>query len=173
MENQANSKNIILNYGLYLGLIGAIVHLTLWATGNAIELQWLNTLISLAATIAFIILGIKKFKSDNGGFMSWSQGLKIGMGIVMISAVIAIVYTLLFMNVIDPNFQEHAMSIQEQAWADQGLSSDQIESAKEMTKKFQGPVILSVVILAWSAFVGFVISAITSAVMKKTEEDQY
>ena len=34
MENQASSKSIILNYGLYLGVIGVIVHLALYASGK-------------------------------------------------------------------------------------------------------------------------------------------
>jgi len=173
MENQVNSKSIILNNGLYLGVLGAIVGLCLWASGQYFELQWVGNLVGFLATLFFIIVGIKKFKSENGGFMSWGQGLKIGMGIVMVSAVITVLYTLLLTNVIDPNLQAEGMAIQEQAWIDQGLSSDQIDSAKEMTEKFQSPLIISGVIFIFAAFIGFVISAITAAIMKKSEEDTY
>lgn len=173
MENQANSKSIILNNGLYLGITGVIVSLCLWASGKYFELQWVGTLVGLATTLLFIILGIKKFKESNGGFMSWGEGLKIGMGIVMVSAVITVIYTLVLTNVIDPNLQAEGMAIQEQAWIDQGLSSDQIESAKEMAEKFKSPTITSGVILIVAALIGFVISAITAAIMKKSEEDTY
>ena len=173
MENQANSKSIILNNGLYLGITGVVVGLALWASGKYFELQWVGNLVGFIATILFIVLGINKFKSDNGGFMSWGQGLKIGMGIVMISAVITVIYTLLLTNVIDPNLQAQGMAFQEQAWIDQGLSSDQIESAKEMTEKFQSPLIISGIILIFAAFIGFIISAIVAAIMKKSEEEQY
>mgnify|MGYP003635031183 CR=1 FL=1 len=134
MENQANSKNIILNYGLYLGVIGIIVHLTLWASG---------------------------------------QGVKIGLGITMISAVIAVAYTLLFTNVIEPTFQQQAMDFQAKAWEDAGLTSDQIESSVAMAEKFNSPAIVSAMILAFSAFIGFVFSAIIAAIMKKSEEETY
>jgi hypothetical protein len=173
MENQANSKNIILTYGLYLGLIGVIVHLILFAAGSLLEYQWINSLVSFVAMIALIIIGIKKFREANDGFISWGQGVKIGLGITMISAVIALVYTLLFMTYIDPTFQQQAMEIQEQAWLDAGMTEEQVDNATAMAQKFQTPGILSAIILATSAFFGFIISAIVAAIMKKNEEETY
>ncbi|MFT7442295.1 MAG: hypothetical protein ACI9Q3_000661 [Maribacter sp.] len=173
MEDQANSKNIILNYGLYLGVIGIIVHLALWATGNVFTLQWVNSVISFVTMIVFIVLGIKQFKGINSGFISWGQGVKIGLGITMISAVIAVVYTLIFTNIIEPTFQQQAMDFQAKAWEDAGLTSDQIEASVAMAEKFNSPAIVSAMILAFSAFVGFVFSAIIAAIMKKSEEETY
>jgi len=173
MENQANSKSIILNFGVYLGIIGIIVHLVLWASGSIFELQWINTVISFVTMTVFFVLGIKKYKEASGGFISWGQGVKIGMGIVMISALIAVVYTLLFINVIEPDFQQQAMDFQVKAWEDAGLSSDQIEASLEMGERFQSPMIVSAMILAFNAFIGFIFSAIIAAIMKKTEEENY
>ena len=61
MENQANSKSIILNNGLYLGVIGVIVGLALWASGQYFELQWVGNLVGTLATIFFIVFVIKNF----------------------------------------------------------------------------------------------------------------
>ncbi|MEO9571999.1 MAG: DUF4199 domain-containing protein [Polaribacter sp.] len=173
MENQASSKSIILNYGLYLGIIGIILHLALWASGSLIDLNWINTLVWFILLIVFLVIGINKFKEQTGGFISWSQGLKIGMGIAMISAIITLIYTFLFMYVIDPGFQQQAMEVQQQKFLDAGMTEEQIEASIEMGKKFQSPGVLSAIILIWFAFLGFIGSAIVAAVMKKSEEDQY
>ena len=173
MEDKVNSKNIILNYGLYLGIVGVIIHLILYATGSLLEYQWINSLVSFVAMIALIVIGIKTFKEANGGFISWGQGVKIGLGITMISAVITVVYTLLFMNVIDPSFQEQAMAIEQQKWLDSGMTEEQIESANAIAEKFQSPAIISAMILAFSAFLGFIVSAIAAAIMKKDEQEAY
>ena len=173
MEHQANSKSIILNYGLYLGVIGVIVHLTLWTTGHIIELQSLNSILNIGTMIAFIIFGIKKFKTLNSSFITWGEAVKIGLGIVMVSAVISVIYTLLFTTVIAPDFQELAMKAQEQKWLDAGLSEGEVENATQMAKKFQSPGIISAMILAMSAFLGFVVSAIIAALMKKTAQQDY
>ena len=98
MENQVSSKSIILNNGLYLGIISVISHLALYATGSLLELNWINSIVGAVAMIVLIVMGINAYKQNSNGFISWGQGVKIGMGITMISALITVVYILLFMN---------------------------------------------------------------------------
>ena len=173
MENQTNSKSIILNYGLYLGVIGVFIHLAFYATGNLIKLGWLSGILGFVAMIALIVLGIKKFKADNNGFLTFGQALKVGVGIAVISAVISTIYTLIFTNVIEPEFQQQALEIQRQAWIDAGLNDEQIEASEAMAKKFSSPMITAPLAIVISAFFGFIISAISGAIMKKTEENDY
>ncbi|MDO6675725.1 DUF4199 domain-containing protein [Tenacibaculum sp. 1_MG-2023] len=173
MENQTNSKNIILNYGLYLGLIGVFIHLAFYATGTLIKFGWLSGIIGFIVMIILIILGIKKFKTDNNGFLTFGQALKVGVGIAVISAVISTIYTLIFTNIIEPDFQAQMMEVQKQAWIDAGMTDEQIEASETMAKKFNSPVITAPLALVVSAFFGFIISAIGGAIMKKTEEEQY
>ncbi|MDE1206804.1 DUF4199 domain-containing protein [Tenacibaculum larymnensis] len=173
MENQAKSKNIILNYGLYLGIIGVFIHLAFYATGTLIKFGWLSGIIGFIAMIVLIILGIKKFKTDNSGFLTFGQALKIGVGIALISAVITTIYTLVFTNVIEPDFQAQMMEVQKQTWIDSGMTDEQIEASEAMSKKFSSPIITVPLSIVVSAFFGFIISAIGGAIMKKTEEEQY
>ncbi|MCF2875647.1 MULTISPECIES: DUF4199 domain-containing protein [unclassified Tenacibaculum] len=173
MENQANSKGTILNYGLYLGIAGVFIHLIFYATGNLISLGWLSGIIGFIAMIILIILGIKKFKADNGGFLTFGQAVKVGVGIAVISGIISTIYTLIFTNVIDPTIQEQALEIQRQAWIDAGYNEDQMEASEAMMQKMQSPMITVPLSIVISAFFGFVISAIGGAIMKKTEENQY
>ncbi|WP_420553392.1 DUF4199 domain-containing protein [Tenacibaculum aiptasiae] len=173
MENQANSKGTILNYGLYLGIAGVFIHLIFYATGNLISLGWLSGIIGFIAMVVLIILGIKKFKADNGGFLTFGQAVKVGVGIAVISGIISTIYTLIFTNVIDPTIQEQALEIQRQAWIDAGYNEDQMEASEAMMQKMQSPMITVPLSIVVSAFFGFVISAIGGAIMKKTEENQY
>jgi len=173
MENQASSKNIILNYGLYLGIASVLINLVVYATGDYLKPHWSVSVLSGLLMIAMIVFAFKKFKEINGGFMSWGQSVKIGVGLTVISAVIAIIYQQLFQNFIEPVFIQQMMVIQEKTWIDQGMSSDAIETAKEMMQKFQGPLISSAIGIAAAAFIGFVVSAITGAIMKQSAEEQY
>ncbi len=173
MENQASSKNIILNYGLYLGIASVLINLVVYATGDYLKPHWSVSVLSGLLMIAMIVFAFKKFKEINGGFMSWGQSVKIGVGLTVISAVIAIIYQQLFQNFIEPEFIQQMMVIQEKTWIDQGMSSDAIETAKEMMQKFQGPLISSAIGIAAAAFIGFVVSAITGAIMKQSAEEQY
>ena len=173
MENQASSKSIILNYGLYLGIISILISVVVYAMGNHVQPHWSVSVISIVAMITLIIMAMKKFKYENGNYMSWGEAVKIGVGLTIISTVIIIAYNLIFMNFVEPDFLQQVAAVQEQNWVDQGMSGEQIEAAKEMMQKFQGPVISSAFGLVVAAFISFIISAIAGAVMKNSAEEQY
>lgn len=173
MENQVSSKSIILNQGLYLGIVSILINVVVYAMGNHLQPHWSVSVISIIVMTAFIVMGMKQFKTGNGGFMSWSQAVKIGVGLTMISAVIVTIYNQIFMNFIEPDLMQQMAAVQEQAWIDAGLSSDQIDASKEMMEKFQSPLITSAIGLVASAFFGFIVSAIAGAIMKESAEEQY
>jgi hypothetical protein len=170
MENQTSSKSIILNYGLYLGVISILISAVVYAMGDHLKPHWSVSLLNIVTMIALIIMGIKKFKDENGGFMSWGQAVKVGVGLTVISTLIVIAYNLIFMTFIEPDFMQQVLAVQEQAWVDQGMSSEQTEAAKEMMLKFQSPLISSAFGLVVAAFIGFIFSAIAGAVMKAEEQ---
>tara|TARA_R110001606_G_scaffold8250_3_gene36141 strand:- start:7500 stop:8021 length:522 start_codon:yes stop_codon:yes gene_type:complete len=173
MENQANSKNIILNYGVYLGIASVLINLVVYATGDYLKPHWSVSVLSGLIMIALIVMANKKFLLDNGGFMSWGQSVKIGVGLTVISALIVIVYQQIFANFIEPDYMQQMLMMQEQTWTDQGMSGEQIDAAKEMMQKFQGPFISSAIGIVVAAFIGFIVSAIVGAIMKKSAEEQY
>ncbi|MCH2032997.1 MAG: DUF4199 domain-containing protein [Tenacibaculum sp.] len=175
MENQANSKNIILNYGVIYGVIVVFVNLILYATGMLFDttaglLSLVITALSLIATIA---LGIKKFKSENGGFLSFGQAIKVGIGVAVLGTVIVILYQQVFTNVIEPDFTQQVLERTEQALYDAGLSDEQVEAQLAIQKKMSGPLISSAMGILFWTFIGFVISAISGAIMQKREEDAF
>ncbi len=173
-DQQKPTKKIALNYGLILGFISILFHVALFAMGKHLEQNTAVMAISIGITTIVLVLGIKKYKEANGGFLTLGQGLKTGVAIAMISAIIYIIYTLLFMNVIAPESMEQGLEIARQKLLeDPNLSEDQIEQAIEMQKKFSGPAFLVPVMLIFSLFIGFVVSLIASLVMQKKEEDQY
>jgi hypothetical protein len=173
MENKASSKSIIVNYGLILGVIGVLISLILYATGNSLKLNWVNGVAGFAAMIVIITLGIKKFKAGNGGYLTFGQGVKIGMFIALLSAVVSIIYNFIFLNFIEPDFMNQVLEVQRAAWEEANMTQDQIEGAESMFKTFSSPVITSLFAIVGAAFFGFIISAIASAIMKKSAEDQY
>ncbi|QTE23639.1 DUF4199 domain-containing protein [Polaribacter cellanae] len=173
MENQASSKSIILNYGLTLGIISVVINLIVYAMGMHLDPHWSVALISGILFIVFIIFGIKKFKETNGGFMSWGQGVKVGVGVAIIAALIGVIYNYIFMNFIEPEFMNQVMEVQNQKLMDQGMTQEQIENANEMGKAFRGPGMMAAMGIIGSAIGGFVVAAIAAAIMKKSEEETY
>lgn len=175
MENQVNSRGIILNNGLYYGIILIVSSLIVYALGMHLEPAggYINTAILVISLIAFPIIGMSTFKKNNGGFMSWGQGVKIGVGIIVIGALIGIIYQHLFTSFIEPEFYTQLEEITRNGLLDAGLNEEQIDAQIEMQGKFQGTIIGDAIGLLFMAFVGFVISAIIAAVKKQSEEETY
>lgn len=173
MENQAESKSFIVNNGAILGAASIVFSLVLYATGNHLPPHWSASVISIVLFIVFIVLGTKQFKAANGGFLSWGQGVKIGVGIAVLAGLMVVIYNYIFSNYIEPDFMAQLMEIQNQDFLDKGMTEEQIEAANEITKTFQTPGIMAAIGIISYAIVGFIVSAITAAIMKKSEEETY
>jgi len=175
MENQVSSKSIILNNGLYYGIVLILASLVVYALGMHLEPTggYINFAIIAVSIIAFPIIGMSAFQKANGGFMSWGQGVKIGVGIVVIGTLLTVIYQHLFTAFIEPEFYTQVEEVTRKGLYDAGLTEDQINAQIEMQSKFQGTIVGDAIGLLFMAFVGFVVSAIIAAVKKKTEEETY
>ena len=105
MENQkVSSKQIMLNYGLLLGLASVILSLVNYTFGDAYNPHWSNTVIGILVLAAFIVLGIKKVKSNNDDLLKMGEAIKTGIGIAFIATLITMLYLVLFTKFIEPEF---------------------------------------------------------------------
>jgi hypothetical protein len=173
MENQATSKGIILNYGLYLGMITVLAGLVKYATGNLYVTEFYSGIFGVLLVIVLVVLGIKKFKSTNEDLMTFGQGVKIGIGLTLIGTIITIAYYFLLSSFIEPDFMANTLEAQKVMFADSfGMTEGQIEDA---TKNSEDNFYLSLFggILIWNLFLGGITSLISAAVMKKTDEETY
>ncbi|WP_456378223.1 DUF4199 domain-containing protein [Lutibacter sp.] len=174
MENQTTTpKQIMLNYGLILGFTGILLNVALFAMGKTYDPHWSIAIIGIAITIAIIVMGIKKLKEVNGGFLSLGEALKIGLGIALISGLIGVVYTLIFTNYIEPEYFTRMAEVQEQKMLEQNpnLSDEQLESIMAVSKKMTGPFMAATMNIIGSLFIGFIISLIGGLIMKKSDEE--
>jgi membrane-associated HD superfamily phosphohydrolase len=172
MEKQASSKNVMLTYGLILGVVSIIINLSMYAANLHVERDWKFGVAGFIAMIIIIVMGIKKFKYDNI-YLSFGQAVKIGVGIALISALISILYNYVFANFIEPDYMNQIFEYEKAKWIEQDLSAEQMEGAEKMFQTFSSPAIGAAIGIVSAAFIGFVISAIAGAIMKKSEQDAY
>ena len=167
MESKASSKSIMLNYGVALGITSILPSVTQYALGQHLDQNPIYTVVAIAITITFMVLALKKFKEANDGLMSWGQGLKIGMGMAVISLVIGVIYLYLFSNVIEPNFKADALAKSLQQLQESDYSQEIIDSQMKLADDYFFTFLYGFAV-AGGLLLGFIISAITSAIMKKS-----
>jgi len=172
METQEQTPGkFSVNYGLILGAIMILISVIQYVTGMALEGTNWPTYLYYIIFPAVIIYAISVYKKNNNGFLTLSNAIKIGLIIAIISALVNIVYGIVFNYFIDPEFTGKIIEMTgEKLLENPNVTPEMVETQMEMMEKFQNPIFGFTIWLALSAFFGLVYSLIGGLIMKKEEE---
>ena len=169
MENQkVTAKKFVLNYGLILGIISVIFGVVMYVTNVYLNPSIIYTIIGFLILITVISLAIKAFKTENGGFLSLSEALKVGIGVAVIGGIIAALWSFVLMNYVEPDYMNQMMEVQREKMIEMqpDMTEAQLNSAAEMSSKFSSPLMVMAFSLIGNLFFGLVISLIAGLIMK-------
>jgi Protein of unknown function (DUF4199) len=154
-----------LKYGLIFGVVYMIYTTILYTTGQAANsaLGW----VSFAISIVGMVLAMREFRAENGGFMSYSQGLGIGTMMSAVSGFISGTYSFIYNEFIDPSLRQQILDKVRTDMEDKGMDDAQIDQAMAMSEKFSTPGISFALAIVAAIIIGFIISLVVSAIMKK------
>jgi len=99
-------KKYILKFGIILGILWVSYSFIRYTTNNIGTNNWMFSMIELFIKISIVVYGIYSFKSENKGFLKLVQGLKIGLGIVLIGTVIQLLWEMVLYKIIEPELIE-------------------------------------------------------------------
>ncbi|MGB1449777.1 MAG: DUF4199 domain-containing protein [Flavobacteriaceae bacterium] len=174
MENNPSTlKAHIIQYGLLLGGVSVVFALMLFFLDmhytQESAVNWINWFI----TTAVLVLAIINYRKSNEGFLSLSEALKLGLGVSVISALIAIAYTFVLTNFLDPDTIEKTLEISQNKMLDEypEMTQEQIDQAKEMQRKFSSIGVISTMIIIFSLLFGFVVSLISGLILKRNRPE--
>ena len=169
-ENRPKTGKFALTYGAILGGVGIVFALMLYSLDMHYQGGYMVLGVSILLTLAAIVIGLMQFKKANNGYMSFGQGLKIGVGICLISGIISLLFNQVMMNVIDPDMMAKTMEFQkERLLESSNMTPDQIDTQLEAQKKFMTPGMQMAFGLLYVIVSGFILSLIPALVLKKTE----
>jgi len=174
MEDQnLKVKNYILQYGALLGGISVLFGLMLFSMDMHYQNETSTTVVSLVLTLGVIVFAQYSYRKDNEGFMSLSQGIKMGLGMGAVSGLINVAYFLMLSNVLDPEMMNKVLEMGMNQFLDQNpeASQDMINQVESMQEKFSGPIISSSFLIIASLLTSFVISLITGLILKRNRPE--
>lgn len=172
-ENKPKTGKIALTYGLILAAISIIFMLMLYSLDMHYQGGTMVMGVSIVITIAVIVIGMIQFKKANNGFMSFGQGLKVGVGIGLIGGIIGIIFNQIMVGVIDPQMMEKAMEYQRGMLLETTkMTTEQVDAQMEMAKKFSTPSMQIVFGLIYSVVASFLLSLIPALILKRSETIQ-
>ncbi len=172
-EEEDFEKATVKSVSIKWGVILSIISISLFIVGVAADLSaetWYG-LIGIIPLIIILVMAHKQFKEEGDGYMSYSQGLGIGIFVSLVSGTITGLFELLYTTVIDPEFTEKMMLKLEDRLAEQGIPDSQIDTARGMAETFSNPMISFFVGIVAAVFFGFILSLIVSAFTKNANPE--
>lgn len=158
-----------INYGVILGLVMVVISVLTYVTGLAIEgAQWPTAIYYLIFAIV-IFYAISQFKKRNANLLSLSEALKVGVLIGVVSAIVFVIYSLIFNYIIDPDFMHQIMDVARDNMLEQNpdMTEEMVASGMKFVEMFMNPAIASAFWIAMSSLFGLIYSLIGGLVMKK------
>jgi hypothetical protein len=161
-----------LTYGLYLGLALVLVSAVYYVTGHPFAKS--ASYVSYGIMIIGIVLAQLNYRKSLGGLMSYGQAVGIGLLTLVFASVITGFFTYLLHSVIDPSLQDQLrLNIEEQLVKQGNVPEEQLEMAINMATKFQKPAIMFVMNIFNGAFMGLLISLISSIFTQKKPAEEF
>ncbi len=169
MEQKPTIWQAGLRIGLILALIFIIYSLILQLTGLVANqyLSYVNYLI----TIGGIIWAHKSYKEMGDGYMSYGQGLGLGVYVAGLAGIISSIFLYLYLTLIDNSMIAIIMEKTRRDMEASGRGDDEIEQALSMTEKMMTPEMIVIFAILGSLLMGLVFSLIISAFTKNSNPE--
>lgn len=167
-----SAKKIIINYGVLLGMVSIVFSALIYFTGVYKDPHWSIGILGFAILLAGLVYGIKAYKTANNGFLNLTDGLKVGIGIALISGILSGLWNITLTTVIEPDYAAQVMEIQKEKLLKESpdMSEEQIDQVFAITEKLQSPPISFALGIVGSLFMGFIISLVAGLAMQKKQE---
>ena len=166
---ETNSPNIgkfSLTYGSIAGIVGIIFSFMLISLDMLYDQGSEKTVVSIAILVGAVILGIFNFRKENGS-LTLKQALKIGTGSSVIAAIYSIVFTIVLVNFIEPDFIDKTVELTRATMIESNptISDEQLDMITDQQAKFFW--VAYPFMLIFNAFGGLIIGLLGGLILKK------
>ncbi|MCL2097937.1 MAG: DUF4199 domain-containing protein [Bacteroidales bacterium] len=155
-------------YGLYVGLALIVMTLLDYLLGYYGQNRVFGLINYLIMIIGIVWATIQYRDNEKDGFISYGDSVGYGVLLSLFFAIITVVFSLIFVNFISPDYMEHVMNITRDKLYEAGrLTEDQIEMSITMMENMRWlSLILGVFLIV---LIGLVISLIASIFIKRNK----
>ena len=166
MSEEINKGAYSRKWGLIFGLVSAIVFII--TAVARLNLGFAGIAVSWTIVIGAFVLGIKEFRTDNEGFVSFGQGFGIAFMIALIGGLVRSVIQYAYL-MIDTEFLAWQQEVQAQQ-SPFGAPPEGQEMPSWL-EFFQTAEFVAIASVIGAIFAGLIFGAIVSAIMKNEEEE--
>jgi hypothetical protein len=167
MQEEPSTARIALKYGVITGVASIVYNVILIITEKN-QNQALSAL-GLIILVVGMVYAMREFKTENTGYMSYGQGLGIGTLIAAISGLLGATFMMFYTQFIDSNFMQKTLDTARDDMERRGMSDAQIDAGMQFSEKMMSPGIMFATGVFFSIFIGFIVSLIIAAIMRRNK----
>lgn len=169
-------KTTIFRYGIYATLailiLGAI-NLFVIAEIADNGVQEIAGYLAILISMLFVFFGIRHFRNRmNGGSLTFGEGLKVGVLIVLIPAVFFGLFTILYTELINPDwvtdYYNNYIETLKKSTPPEKLDAA-IKKAEQQREMFSGPVMQFLVMAGTVFIIGFIVTIISTLSLRRNK----
>ena len=168
-------KSTVYRYGIYATLtIIVLSYIVFFLLKNIDQgMQEVAGYLTMLLAMIFIFLGIRHFRDRvNGGYLTFGQGLKIGVLIVLIPAVAFGLFDILYTEVLNPTWKEDYYSKYIEGLR-KSVAADKLDAAIRKAEKekemFSNPVFQFLLMGGTVFIIGFIVTIISSLTLRRSK----
>ena len=133
-----------------------------------------RSFISFALSIGGLVLAMRDFRTLNGGFMTFGEGVGLGTLTSAVSGLISTLFQTFYTTIIDTTMMERMAEKARVQLEETGKLTDaQIEQQMSFINMFQSPGITFAFGVIASVIFGLLLSLVIAAVMKKNNPNPF
>ncbi|MGC3943462.1 MAG: DUF4199 domain-containing protein [Chryseolinea sp.] len=148
-EVSGDKRMVGIKYGLIATVFGIVFFLgQVFAGQNPYTMKG-GWVVSVLSTALFLFLAHKEYKNDNNGFMSYGDGLLVAVWYTIVSVVVGMLFSYIYVHFIDTNIMKEFWEKNYEEMQQRGQSDDAIEKTQSMIKSvFWGFAIFFAVLIS-------------------------
>ena len=161
---------IALKWGLITGLVSLIFTLYGFVTESFGNFM-ITLLVSLIISVLGIVFALREFRTKNGGYMKYGQGLLLGISTMVISSILSGLFAMLYMQFVDPTIAEKMVDATLEQMSGFGIDESALEEQRDTILAENTPLNQLWGALKNGLFGGLILSLIISAIMKRNRPE--
>ncbi|PVY36576.1 DUF4199 domain-containing protein [Pontibacter virosus] len=170
LEAKPSIYAIAIKYGLLTGLLYIV-----FATVNYLSESYGNFFVALLVSVVISVLGIvlalKEYKKQNGGYMTYGQGLGLGIMVSIIAGILSGLFSMLYIQFIDPSVPEKLVDATMEQMAAFGVDDSMLDDQRDEIMASFTPIKQLTSAISNAFFSGLILSLIIAAVMKNNRPE--
>jgi tryptophan-rich sensory protein len=172
-NDETSPWTIAMRYGGIIAAIMIVITLVQYLTGlsdpaNAQSpASMVIGLISFAVWIGGVVMAVRAYRTELGGFMSFGEGFRVAFFTFLVISVISGVWNFIFYSFIATDFLENMLEFVQYTMEDAGAPEDSIDMMMGVYGRMYTPTGMTLMTLVGGAIFGAIVSLIIGAAMKK------